>query len=76
MHLLLLNLRILLYLLAIKHIFISIWRLTQTSISTLGSSFFLLHTIASHCKTFILLRSVLNGISLIYLDAIYGFLAA
>lgn len=53
MHLLLLDLCILLNLLAIKHIFIRIRRLTKTSITTLAT-LLLLNPITSHCKALIL----------------------
>ena len=54
MHLLLLDLRVLLNLLAIKHIFIGIWRLTETSISTLAI-LLLLDAITSYREAFVLL---------------------
>jgi len=60
-HLLLLDLRVLLNLLAIKHIFIGIWRLTETSISTLAA-LLLLNAIASHREALVLL--VLHRIGL------------
>ena len=74
MHLLLLNLRTLLNLLAIKHIFISIRSLNKTSIP-IFTILLMLNTIASHRETFILLIFHLIYL-LTILHSIYRLLAA
>lgn len=53
-YLLLLDLCIFLNLLAIKHILIGIWRLTETAVSTLAA-FLLLYAITSDCEALVLL---------------------
>jgi hypothetical protein len=73
-HLLLLDLCAFLNLLAVKHIFISIWRLSKTSI-TIFASLLLFHAIASHREALILL--ILQRISLLTtLHCIHRLLAA
>ena len=74
MHLLLLNLRIFLNLLTIKHIFISIRSLNETSIA-IFAILLMLNTIASHRETFILLIFHLIYL-LTILHSIYRLLAA
>ena len=74
MHLFLLNLRTFLNLLAIKHIFIGIWSLNETSIS-IFAILFMLDTIASHGETLILLIFHLVYL-LTVLHSIYRLLAA
>ena len=73
-HLLLLDLRTFLNLLAVKHIVISIWSLGKTSI-TIFASLLLFHAIASHCEALILL--ILQRIALLTtLHRIHRLLAA
>lgn len=74
MHLLLLDLCVFLNLLAIEHILICIWRLAETSISTL-TTLLLLNPITSYRQAFVLL--VLHRIRLMaYLQSIGRLLAA